>query len=257
MYYQQASLYQIWSIRIFFFFGFLLFDFTVLFGQELKNIPEFNSDTRLVVSFPDTIITPAVTNYQDEDSADQVIKPKLLPDKLSFGERMMWGEQGLFREIGLAPLNPDARKSELSLRRTMLTTHQIGGFISLATMITTCYYGQRIIDGRKDFTNKKNLFVATTIISYTITGLLSILSPPPMIRRDEQSTTTTHKYLAWAHVTGMILTPILANGIRFRETGTGGVRGKELWNMDKAHFHQIAGYITTALFTAAMISVTF
>lgn len=194
----------------------------------------------------------AFANTILSDTTIQTFKPKLLPDKMSFLERGLWGENGLMRGIGIAsPLTPEVRKHELGVRRTMLTAHQIGGFTTLGLMLATCYYGQRIIDGGADargkFQSTKNTLVGLTITSYSITALLSILSPPPLIRRDETSTTTIHKFLAWFHVAGMIITPILASLMD---------EHKPL-NLDKAHVHQIAGYITTAIFATAMIVITF
>lgn len=237
--------------------GLLLF-FFFTFTQSLSaqdNLLEAHAAIPLVSEPANTDTIPAATNqvYDDEDSTAQPVQAKLLPDNLSFIERSFWGEHGLFRSTGLAPLTPESRKAELGLRRTMLTAHQIGGFVTLAAMLTTCYYGQRVIDGRRDLGDTKSTLAGITVLSYSVTGLLALLSPPPMLRRDEQSTTTTHKLLAWAHVAGMILTPILANNIHERAPGT----HKQIWNMDKAHFHQVSGYITTALFTAAMITVTF
>jgi hypothetical protein len=163
-------------------------------------------------------------------------KPKLLPANISYMEKVMWGENGILRGIGLAPeLTADVRKSELGLRRTMLSAHQIGGFVTLGLMIATSYYGQRVIDGQRQLGETKQTLASLTVASYAITGLLSILSPPPFIRRDnENSTTTLHKTLAWLHVAGM------------RE-----------FNMSKAHVHQIAGYLTTAVFALSMAVVTF
>ena len=133
----------------------------------------------------------------------------------------------------------------------MLTAHQIGGFATLGLMLATCYYGQKIIDGgvegRRNYESIKNSLVQATITSFTLTALLAILSPPPLIRRDETSTTSIHKTLAWLHVAGMIITPILGSLIQKHRT----------FNMDKAHFHQVAGYITTAIFAASMIVITF
>lgn len=236
---------------------FLLFFFYICtqssFAQD--NQSETNATISLISGRVNTDTIPAAASqvYDDEDSTAQPVQAKLLPDNLSFIERSFWGEHGLFRSTGLAPLTPESRKAELGLRRTMLTAHQIGGFVTLAAMLTTCYYGQRVIDGRRDLGDTKSTLAGITVLSYSVTGLLALLSPPPMLRRDEQSTTNTHKLLAWAHVAGMILTPILANNIHERAPGT----HKQIWNMDKAHFHQVSGYITTALFTAAMLTVTF
>lgn len=176
----------------------------------------------------------------------------MLPKNISLIEKGLWGENGFLRTVGLAPeLTLESRKSELGLRRTMLSIHQIGGFTTLGLMLATCYYGQKIIDGgvngRRDFEKTKYLFINLTISSYTLTGLLSILSPPPMIRRDEFSTTSVHKTLAWFHIAGMIATPLLGRLI---------VQHRQ-FHMDKAHYHQVAGYITTAIFASAMIVITF
>jgi hypothetical protein len=175
-------------------------------------------------------------------------EPNLLPENISFMENLLWGKNGVTRKIGLAgTLSPEERESELSVRRTMLTAHQFGGFATLALMLTADYFGQKVIDGNRRAGDTHKTIVAATIVSYSLTGLLAILSPPPLIRRDESSTTTIHKTLAWIHAAGMILTPILGSMIG----------GRRHFNIDKAHYHQISGYITTAIFASAMIVVTF
>lgn len=247
----QNGDYVKYLLAIIFFF---LFSFPIVKAQELT----LNSSKLLTPStfiFSDSLSrseSHVLVNTTFPDTTVQVFKPKLLPDKMSFFERGMWGEDGFMRGIGIAsPLTPEVRKHELEVRRFMLTAHQIGGFTTLGLMLATCYYGQRIIDdgvdGRRNFQSTKNSLVAATITSYSLTALLSILSPPPLIRRDETSTTSIHKFLAWFHVAGMIVTPILGSLINTNRT----------FNMDKAHFHQVAGYITTAIFATAMIVITF
>jgi hypothetical protein len=183
---------------------------------------------------------------------------RLLPDNISFMERGLWGESGFFRSIGIAgDLTPESRKSELSARRTMLTMHQIGGFVTLGLLGATLYYGQKTLNESYDPAltrtnqNKHNQFVTYAIISYGLTGLLAVISPPPLIRRDETSTTTIHKTLAWLHFAGMVLTPIVGNMVRKR---SGRLQYIDLPN---AHFHQIAAYATTGVFAASMIIITF
>jgi hypothetical protein len=182
------------------------------------------------------------------DSFPPVPASRLLPKNISFMEKGLWGENGVLRTTGLFPsLTPDEREKEISLRRTMLSLHQIGGFATLGLMMATAYFGQRSIDDSRSrsLRNDHQMFVAATIVSYSATGLLAILSPPPLIRRDEVSTITVHKTLAWVHAAGMIITPILGSMIgRHRDS-------------QRAHIHQISGYITTATLAAAMISVTF
>jgi hypothetical protein len=181
-----------------------------------------------------------------EDSLPRPSVHRLLPNNMSFMEKGLWGETGFLRSSGLAsPLTPQSRASELSLRRSMLSIHQIGGFVSLGMMMSAAYTGQKIIDGNPGYRSYHKGFVAATITTYSITGLLAILAPPPLIRRDEISTTTIHKTLAWVHAVGMIITPILGASI-----------GRHS-DLKREHVHQFAGYITTAVFAASMITVTF
>ena len=186
------------------------------------------------------------------DSLRPVVKRKLLPDNMSFMERGLWGEKGFLRGVGIAsPLTPEVRKSELTLRRTMLTAHQIGGFVTLGLLATTVYYGQKALDNfnSRDFRNIREThsqFVTYSIFSYTATGLLAVLSPPPLIRRNENSTTTLHKTLAWVHFAGMIITPIIGSQLRH-----------SMNELQLARYHQIAGYITTGTLALSLIVVTF
>jgi hypothetical protein len=183
------------------------------------------------------------------DSVQPAPKRKLMPDNMSWFERGLWDENGVLRRIGLAsPLTPEVRKSELGLRRTMLTMHQIGGFVTLGLMATTIYYGQQSLNnpGIRTYRHYHQGFVSATIASYTATGLLAVLSPPPLIRRDEVSTTTIHKTLAWVHFVGMVVTPILGASLR------------RSFKYDQlARFHQASAYITGATLAASLIVVTF
>lgn len=190
---------------------------------------------------------PAVQGSQQ--GADTLLRPtrlKLLPDNMSLMERTLWGEHGLVRSTGIAsPLTPDVRRSELALRRTMLTSHQIGGMVTLGLLAGTLYAGQKAIDGNRNFRGTHQAFVTATIISYGATAALAALSPPPFLRRDEVSTTTIHKTLAWVHFAGMVVTPILGSMIGRHSDSS------------RAHVHQIAGYITAATLAVSMVVVTF
>ena len=175
-------------------------------------------------------------------------RSRLLPENMSFVERGIWGEEGLVRTTGLLPaLTPPERRDELKIRRTMLTAHLVGGIVTFGLMASAVYFGQRTIDhlDSRGLRNDHQTFVTLTIISYSATGLLAILAPPPVIRRDETSTITVHKTLAWIHVAGMIVTPFLA-------------KGKHISGVDsQLRIHQISAYATTATFAASMIAITF
>ncbi len=193
------------------------------------------------------------------DSLPPSVLRRLLPENISFTERGLWGEDGILRTTGIAaPLTPQSRKSELQLRRTMLVMHQVGGFLTLGSMIAALYYGQKSFtdpnSGQRNdpYRSKHQLFVTTTIVLYSGTGLLAMASPPPLIRRDEGwNTTTIHKTLAWVHFVGMVVTPILGGTVLKR-----GPIGRYV-DLNQARFHQISGYVTATALAAAMISVTF
>ncbi len=167
----------------------------------------------------------------------------LLPAILSPGEKLMWGEHGFMRAIGAYPLNEESREKELQLRRTMLTLHQLGGFITLASMVATAFAGQMIINGNESYERYKGPLAWSTVGLYFTTASLSLFSPPPVIRRPGWSSIQLHKTLAWVHFSGMIITPLLGTLIEDKH--------------ELRVFHQTTGYVTTAAFAGAMIAVTF
>jgi hypothetical protein len=221
----------------------LLFTMITVLGSRGLQAQDLSQQLALADE-PDFIVDAA-----REDSLAPRPKPKLMPDNTSWFERALWGENGFIRKIGLAPpLTVEERKSELNLRRTMLTMHQIGGFVTLGLMATTVYYGQKTLNnpGVRTYRRYHQGFVAATITSYSATGLLAVLSPPPLIRRDEVSTTTIHKALAWVHFAGMVVTPILGASLR-----------RNFKDDQLTRFHQVSAYVTTGALAASLVVVTF
>jgi len=212
-------------------------------------IPSFAAEAA-ASAHPDSSPAPEAAPATDVAA----MKDPLLPEVMSPGERLMWGKHGLMREIGAFPLTEESREKEMGLRRTMLTIHEIGGFATLAAMLTTVVYGQLTLNGNLSLGETHQAWATATIISYFTTASLSLLSPPPMVRRKEWNTVSIHKGLAIVHFTGMILTPLLADGIAREERGSS---SPAKIDRDKAHIHQISGYITTATFAAAMMVITF
>jgi hypothetical protein len=205
----------------------------------------------LIIPIPPDVNPPAPGDSMP------VVHPRLMPQNVSWMENMLWGESGLVRKIGIAgDLTPEVRKHELGVRRTMLTMHQIGGFVTWGLMVASCYTGQRVLNGDRQISDTHSMLVRTTIGAYAFTGLLAVLSPPPMIRREETSTTTIHKTLAWIHFVGMIITPIIG-GMVWHFSGNRQTGRVLVQNDSEARFHQISAYTTTAVFTAAMVIMTF
>lgn len=235
------------------------------FGNE-QRVCMFDSPDGMTFTVPSDLPTASIesrTEMSIENSDSTVVpksKMKLLPDNLSPMESFLWGEGGIMRSTGWFPLTPESRKSELGVRRTMLTAHQIGGFLTFGLFIPTLIIGQRNLTnwnnasngGRLDrkLNNLHQMMGMLTFSSYMATASLAIFAPPPLIRRGDWSTTTLHKTLAWVHFVGMIATPIL-----------GSLSGSKSLSLSAAQnlrtIHQITAYTTFAAFSASMIILTF
>ena len=48
-------------------------------------------------------------------------EPILLPEKMIFTQKILWGEKGLFRKTGISNLTIENREKELIVRKKMLT----------------------------------------------------------------------------------------------------------------------------------------
>jgi hypothetical protein len=81
------------------------------------------------------------------------------------------------------------------------------------------------------------------------TAAMSTFAPPPLIRRDEWNTVSTHKLFAIFHFSGMVAQPILAiMASNSRDL-------EQIRTLRRAH--QIVGYFTLAALAAAMLTLTF
>ncbi len=175
----------------------------------------------------------------------QTTGDNLLPEKMSFMERFLWSNDGFLRKIGLAsPLTFETRQKELKFRRNLITFHQTLGLITWGLMVSSAIAGQLWLDGKMDSPELHRVLVRFTIGSYALTGISSIIAPPPIIRRDEFSTISVHKTLAWLHFAGMVATPIL--GKLTRESSD---------YYKSARTHQTFAYVTTGIYTIAMLTI--
>lgn len=204
-----------------------------LWAQDSTNVPK------------PTAADSLFTELFDSTSNTQA----LLPDRMVFTQGAFWGKKGLLRVIGVAPLNPQSRERELKVRRTMLVSHQVLGFVTLAGFVAQGILGANLYkaDGNR-YTRLREAHeaVATGInATYATTALLSLTAPPPLIgeKRRGFSSIKIHKYLAIVHLTGMIATNILAQKIDD--------------NYDLKPYHRAAAYTTFAAYTAAMVVIKF
>lgn len=173
------------------------------------------------------------------------IEPILLPERISFMENFLWGKNGLFRKVGLASeLTVEQREKEMRWRRTFLTIHQTSGLVSWGLMLGTIIAGQLWLDRKLETPDWHKRFLYSTIATYSLTGLIAVITPPPLQRSKEFSTITVHKTLAWLHFLGMVATPLLGKAINSSND-----------YYKAARIHQTVGYITFSAYTIAMLSI--
>ncbi|MFZ4377514.1 MAG: hypothetical protein ACOYN9_14240 [Saprospiraceae bacterium] len=138
---------------------------------------------------------------------------ELIPKRMIFTQRMLWGEKGLMRTLKVAPLTDQGRETELKIRRGMLVTHQVLGFATLAGMVAQGIVGAKLYSG--DYKIKElheGLGTAVNITYFTTAGL-SLFTPPPLISRQVKGLNgiKMHKTLAVVHLSAMIATNLLSD----------------------------------------------
>jgi len=168
----------------------------------------------------------------------------LLPKKILLTQRLFWGEKGLLRITGMAPLNAEQRKKELAIRRVMLTSHQVLGFITLGGMVAQGIVGGQLYNGKFNLRTTHEMLGRGVTLSYGLTAAASRFAPPPLINRDKKITSIRlHKWLSIVHMSGMIATNILGNSIKN--------------NPELKPVHRAVAYTTFATYAASIIVIKF
>ena len=164
----------------------------------------------------------------------------LLPPRMVFTQKFLWGDKGLFRKIGLSPLEIEQREKELKLRRSMLKLHQIIGYLTLVGMVTQGFLGGKLYNNweRGLYRTHKTVGNITTLSYFTGAGL-SLFSPPPLTNKKYKGLNSikAHKYLASIHFSAMVATGIFKN------------RNKKI--------HKYSAYTAVGSFAAAMLVFKF
>ena len=172
-------------------------------------------------------------------------KPSLLPEKMIFSQRILWGEKGLLRKTGIVKLSLENREKELVVRERMLKAHQIIGYITFAGMIYQGILGGKLYNGDYSVydTHKKLGNIVTA--SYFTGAALSLFSPPPLVNRKKEGLNNIrlHKILANVHVPAMIVTNIYAD--------------KQQGNKSYKKIHKASAYTAVASYTLAMVTIIF
>jgi hypothetical protein len=184
--------------------------------------------------------TDLLKQLQQEEKADTA----LLPPKIIFTQRIFWGEKGLFRSWGWAPLTVEQRKKEMQTRRFMLKAHQVLGFVTLGGMVAQGIVGSQLYNGKSDLKDTHEALATGINITYSMGALMSLFAPPPLVNRDKGLTSLRmHKWLAVVHMSGMIATNILAGQIDN--------------NPDLKPIHRAVAFTTFAAYTAAVVVIKF
>ena len=164
----------------------------------------------------------------------------LLPSRMVFTQKFLWGEKGLFRKAGISPLNIEQREKEIKVRRSMLKAHQIIGYLTLAGMLTQGFLGGKLYNNweRGLYRTHKTVGNLTTLSYFTGAGL-SLFSPPPLTNKKYKGLNSikAHKYLASIHFSAMVATGIYKN------------RNKKI--------HKYSAYTAVGSFAAAVLVFKF
>ena len=114
--------------------------------------------------------------FDEFESLIEVEKPVLLPEKMIFTQKILWGEKGLFRKTGISNLTLENREKELIVREKMLKAHQIIGYITFAGMIYQGILGGKLYNGDYSvYDQHKTLGKVVTASYFTGAGLSCLL----------------------------------------------------------------------------------
>lgn len=175
----------------------------------------------------------------------------LLPERMMITQRMLWGQNGLYRKIGIAPktLTAASRERELKARRNMFRVHQTLGLVTAAGMLAQGIVGSRLYKPGNYTDRLKNTHegIAKGInIGYFTTALMSFTAPPPLVNRKKFDNIKLHKILSYVHLSGMIATNVLSKQI----DGNPNPANIKKW-------HRAAAFTTFGAYTAAIATIKF
>ena len=191
------------------------------------------------------LLTLSSTFSQEEEDmfsslrSEAEIDTSLLPDRMIFTQRLLWGEKGLMRKMRISTLTVEQRESELKIRRKMLKIHQVIGYATLVGMVAQGFIGSQLYNGNYKLYKTHKLVGNLTSISYFTGAGLSLFSPPPLVNKKTKGLNSikAHKYLATIHFSAMVTTNFLAN------------KNKKI--------HRIAAYTAVGSFATAIIVFKF
>jgi hypothetical protein len=177
----------------------------------------------------------------DEKIDSQLIAPK----KMLFTQQLIWGDNGIFKNrYGSTQDLVERRKIDLRIRRKMLQLHQIGGFVTLGGMVAQGIIGSKLYTGSYKLKETHEKLGAAVNLTYGFTAINGLFTPPSTFKRDKKLTSIRlHKWLAIAHMSGMIATNILGTQIEN--------------NYALKPYHRAAAYTSFISLAGAMVVIKF
>ena len=205
----------------------------------------FNTNSRAKFLLISLLLWSKLSFSQGEDlfnslRQETVKDESLIPKRMIFTQRALWGNKGLLRKFGIFPLNVEQREKELKLRRSMLKIHQIIGYLTLAGMVTQGFLGGKLYNNwERGLYNTHKTVGNLTSISYFTGAGLSLFAPPPLINKKSKglSSIKAHKYLASVHFSAMLATNVFKK------------RNQQI--------HKISAYTAVGSFAAAILVFKF
>jgi len=151
--------------------------------------------------------------FEEFESLINNEKPSLLPEKMIFTQKILWGNNGLLRKTGISNLTLENREKELIIREKMLNAHQILGYITFAGMIAQGILGGKVYNGDYSYYDTHKTVGKIVTATYFTGAGLSLFAPPPLVSREKEGINNIkiHKILANIHVPAMIMTNVLSD----------------------------------------------
>lgn len=176
------------------------------------------------------------------DIKDSLSSPALLPPKMIFTQRMLWGHNGLMRNW--MPLNRQNRQKEFKIRRAMFNLHQTTGLLTFAGMVAQGIVGSKLYKHYSDDLRNTHRNIARGInITYGITATMALTAPSAIVHRRGMSSAKVHRMLAMVHLLGMVGTNVLAHQVTK--------------NPELKPYHRAVAYTTVAAFTTSIVVFQF
>jgi hypothetical protein len=174
---------------------------------------QFHKNSDFFIVFIILLLSFQINAQSEEDLFSMIVEKDkselpLLPERMVFTQRFLWGNKGLLRQSKIVPLSRQMREKELKVRRIMLKTHQVIGYTTLLAMIAQGFIGGKLYNGDNSLYDTHKTMGKIVNIGYFSGAGLSLFAPPPLINKKVRGLNSikAHKILATIHFSAMLST---------------------------------------------------